>query len=109
MDFSLDSPDTPVNGGFRHPEFHSDLYAGVVFYAEIEHRQLVRGEVAHSAEPLAFRLSKFGPNVHGRLFFFLRRTRTLVPFDRPVLRILATILAIQDVTSDIALDVVGVT
>lgn len=105
MDFSLDSPDAPVNGGFRHPQFHSDLYAGMVFHAEIEHRQLVRGEVAHSAEPLTFRLGKFGPNVHLR--FFLRRIYlTLVPLDRPS-RLRRTITrAIKNTPSVFALNVV---
>ena len=110
MDFFLNAPDAAVNGRLRHLQLHCNLDAGVILYAEVKDRQFVRGKIADISEPFTFGFREFGPNIHGYLrFFFLRLTLTLVPLELPVLRTLATIRAIQDVTSDIALDVVGVT
>ena len=109
MNFLFDTPNTAIDGRFRHFQLHCNLDAGVILDAEVKDRQFVRGKIADISEPFTFGFREFGPNIHGYLRFRLRlTTRTRVPFE-PDLRRCTTTLAIIDTSGVVALDVVGVT
>ena len=113
----LDVLDSSVYRGFRHAKAQRDFNSGVILHPQVEYRQFVRGKVARPPEPLALQLGKLRADVHLRTFpvletfltFSSRSARlTSIPLDFPSRLRCATILAIQNVTSDIPLDKIGV-
>ena len=70
MYFVFDTPNPAIDGRFRHwqvllTEPLLDFDHRTVFYPQIKYSPFLFGEIAFPAEPLAFRLGKFGLDVQG--------------------------------------------
>ena len=113
----LDVFDSAVYRGFRHAKAQRDFNSGVVLNPKIEYLHLLRGKITGHSEPFALQFGKLLSDIHLRTFpvletfltFSSRSARlTSIPLDFPSRLRCATILAIQNVTSDIPLDKIGV-